>query len=217
MQQLRRSASHRSALQGRITNQEVSTQRIAHASSGLAADKHPGRVIPNSVSVDTAIDKAIEHTRRDQTQIERRGSKCTKLTPSKMPWRQTAETHKRVGQIGAPRSRQLGVTAPRALAANRGIGLAACLVAHERHCSSVGIDEAERRSEPRHSVAGIGRAIERIDDDEIGAAANGESTLFRQHAEISLGKRREHNLISNQIGAVLTLTLTRRTPVGDGA
>ncbi len=87
---------------------------------------------------------------------------------------------------------------------------------HQRCHGTRDVHRAQRRREVRHPATGVRGAVERVDDHHDGSIEVLGSALLRQDPASGRAKARQHLVIGHQIGGVLAVAQTRRTPIGHG-
>ena len=87
------------------------------------------------------------------------------------------------------------------------------LVDHQRHPGSALVDGAEAGGEPGDAVGCVGRAVQRIEDDENVAILVHQARLLAQHAETRGREHVDGSPVGHKVGAVLPGPGPRRAPV----
>lgn len=79
---------------------------------------------------------------------------------------------------------------------------------NERDEQTVGIDRTQRRGEMRDAPAGVGRTVERIDDDHDVAVEILRSRFLRQHSHGHAAQQTQGRIVGPQISPILTVPFT---------
>lgn len=77
---------------------------------------------------------------------------------------------------------------------------------HERNERAEIVDRTQRRGVMRYTATGIGRTVERIDDDDDVAIEIRFTGLFRQNSDMCTFQHVECRTVGHQIGSILAVS-----------
>ena len=194
---------------------EFATKGIDDGHPGLLTHEHPGGVVPRAMRAGRTVDVAVEHPLCDRAQVERCCAERAELLPAEVAVGVAGHADDRRGHLRGAGGLQRCAIDGRAPAAPRLEPTSGRLVHHERGARSGGVDGAEAGGEPGDATAGIGRAVDRVDDDDDVSVAVGDAALLAQPAEPRGVEHREARVVGGEVGAVLPGAGAGEPPVAE--
>lgn len=206
---------HRCSPSRVIQNHQIATSRIDHVQPDFGAHVRGGRVVPHTVGIGDEVDEGIEGSVGHRTDVDRRRTEGPELPTTEFFHRPTRHRHDRRGPLAFDRHRQPFAVPERTITPDCPPPHISRLMRDQGHDPTVAIDHAQRSREVRNSARRVGGTVEWIDDGhEITVEVLG-TALLRHDPESGPTQSREGDVIGQQIGGVLTVASTGRTPVGD--
>ena len=183
-----------------FVHDQISILMFDDVRAGFLTDQSTRQVVPNAMLVE--INPRIQHAVSNQTDVECRRAKRTKLTPLWSLFWNARNTNDRLAQLNAFTWAHRNTIMKRTAASSRPIMVMSVrLVYDEPRAHAIFVDCTQSSCEPWHATAGICRPIKRIDHDAkiIIAEHAGDFTLFRQNRNTSALQHFERRAIGPQI------------------
>jgi len=88
------------------------------------------------------------------------------------------------------------------------------VVRHKGHLGATTDHETERCREPGHTTGSVGRTINGVHNHHGRIGITGDTALLGEHRDPGCAEHLKTGVVGGDIEGVLTMTMTRRTPVG---
>lgn len=194
-----------------ITHHQGSAECIFDLDPGLLADQHASQVVPRAERIGVEVDKRVEASIGDGTEVECCCAETPKLRPAWIGCRKPVDRNHRRVERNRLSPRQHHTVDPGATPGDGVPPHPACVVVNDSGTSAPAVDDADTRCEPGKGTRRVRRAVERIEhSDQPLASATG---LLTHHVDGRITKDPQRCCIGCKVTCVLAVSLPRQTPI----
>ena len=203
-----------------VEHDQVAAEHIAHHGTSLAAHQHPAEVVPGAMSVEAAVDIAVEHTGGHGAQIEGGRAEGAVLIPAEVhgrPARQPDDRRRR-GECSrtVPAGPRREPRPAAARASKRTPRARSATTAATGPSPSTAHSDVANQGTPRSALVEPSSGSTTTTTPTPSRSAGSQATLLGEDAHAGGGQDGEDGGVGDEVGPVLTRARTGQAPLAAG-
>ena len=196
---------------GVIAHHQGPAECIFDLHPDFLADQHASQVVPRSEGIGVEVDKRVETSIGDGTEVECCCAETPKLSPAWIGCRKPVDRNHRQVERNRLSPRQHHAVDPGATASGGVPPHPTRVVMNDSGTSAPAVDDANTRRKPGKGTRRVRRAVERIEhSDRPLTSATG---LLTHHVDARITKNPQRCCIGCKVACVLAVSLPRQTPI----